>query len=190
MNRLRAANSAAWGLVSVVIVGSLAGCTTSSIELLSYKDPYFPQRFRATFAQSTYRIAPDGDIHITTCTRPDIANPDDDGIVQYLHVQVYWKPAPGKTPAESTMSDALVRYVVATRTGVAVYTGTGFVFPKRKRGHRLHAEIELVRLHLDSQSGDLPDMLGDARLTGELGAREDPVSTTQIIRTMEQLAAR
>jgi len=165
----------------------LAGCGSGGVELLSYKDPYFPEPYRFQPQECVYRIDPTGDIHVAGRCVEEI---DGGQTTQYLHIHIFWKPLPGKTHAEASTTDALLRYVVATDAGVASYRGTGFVFPKKKRGDRLEVTIESGRLRLESSSGSLGDFLGNTRLTGELMAEHEPAMTANFLREAELLAAR
>ena len=177
-------------LVLVLPIAAQLGCRgpVSTVQFVSYKDAYFPETYRVVLPGCAYWIDAGHDIHVVG--RAD--RPDSDGkgpVRQYLHVCIYWKPHPGKTHADSSTSDALLRYVVAGDNGVAVYTGTGFAFPKEQRGGRLEVDIESARLRLESLSGDLPDVLGDAHVTGKLIVDKDPGKAAQLIRESELLAA-
>jgi hypothetical protein len=103
---------------------------------------------------------------------------------------MYWKPKPGKTYAESSTTNAVLRYVVASHDGVVTYGGTGFVYPKRGHDGRLRVSIESARLQLDSLDGEVPDFLGQASLTGKLVAADDAGSAARMVREMELLLAR
>ncbi len=167
------------------------GCKgpSSTVELVSYKDPSFPEPYLVEFAECAYRLAPGRDIHVAG--RSEELDRDGTPLRQYLHVHIYWKPHPGKTHANATATNALLRYVVATADGVATYAGTGFAFPKKKKlGNELQIEIESARLHLASQTGDLPDFLGQTTVAGTLSAMHDSGRATQLVREMELLAAR
>jgi len=164
-----------------------AGCTSSNLQLVSYKDPYFPETYRVNLTSGAYRTDPGGDIHAAA----EGSTAAEHGATrEFLHVHVFWKPMPGKTPADSTTTDATIRYVVETESGVAVYSGTGFAFPKETFGGGLDLVIEASRLRLESQSGALGDLFGNSRLTGTLKTRHDPVAAANIIRAADRAAAR
>lgn len=163
----------------------LGGCASQSmVELVSYQDPYFPDRYELRFDECTHRFESSGDVHVVgLATNDDGESP----MSQYLHVHMYWEPRPGKTPAESSTSNATLCYIVATEDGVATYEGTGFAFPKRKRNGTLVVNIESARLHLKWQRGDVPDVLGDTRVSGKLVSQQNPGTTSHRIREMDLL---
>jgi hypothetical protein len=143
----------------------------------------------ADFSGCAYWIDAGRDIHIAgraECKEKDDRAP----VTQYLHVQVYWHPYPGRTYADPTATDALIRYVVATGNGVAVYSGTGFAFPQQKLGGELEVVVESGRLQLELRTGDAPDLLGETRLTAVLRARKDAGAAVKLIRTTQLVAAR
>lgn len=173
-------------LVLAALAGATMGCQHSSLELISYQDPYFPERYLWSLDTCAYREGPSGDLHIAGRGE----RKTDTGITtQLLHIYVFWKPWPGKTPADETTTTALVTYAVANEQGVAVYRGTGFVFPRR-RGGGLQVEVGAARLHLTSRRGDIPDTLGDARVSGRLYPRADAGRTADLMRELELRAAR
>jgi hypothetical protein len=174
-----------FGLVLAALGTVLAGCDKSTVQLVSYKDPYFPEHYRVELSECAYRVDPSGDIHAAGQASTQT---ESGSTTQYLYVHIFWTPKPGKTPADSTTADAVLRYVVSTDGGVAVYSGTGFAFPKPAFGGGLEIDIESGCLRLESHRGDLSDFLGDARVTGHLKARADPAEAAHLIRQAEQLA--
>jgi hypothetical protein len=175
------------GLLLALLAGLPLGCGGSTLRLTSYRDPYFPETIRVDLASCAYRTEPGGGLHIagrgTQIT-------DQGATTQYLCIHIFWTPKPGKTPAEKTTTDALLRYVVATNTGVAVYTGTGFAYPEKTLSGDLNIALESGRLRLESRSGDLDDFLGSTEITGQLIARNDPPTAVTLIRETELLANR
>jgi hypothetical protein len=176
--------------IVVAVLGGLTGCAEpgSRVALVSYKDPYFPETYRVTLRECTYRLDACGDLHVAGRAAASAGAAPSDAVTQLLHVHLFWQPHPGRTFAEPTTTDATIRYVVATPTGAAVYAGTGFVYPKRQ-GQTLTAEIESATLQLQSQVGEVPEVLGDVRLSGTLVARKDAHTTLDVVRQLERHAA-
>lgn len=161
-----------------VLLVAWTGCAarSSTLRLESFKDPYFPEDVRVELSDCAYRVDSGGDIHVT-------GRAGRGAVQEFLHVQIYWRPHPGKTPAESTMLDALLQYVVASDQGAAVYSGTGFAYPRRPGSDgELQVDIEAARLELATRGGDLPDVLGPTRVTGTLHARHAPGQAVALVR--------
>jgi len=177
-------------LILSLAVGLLAalagGCASSHVRLVSYRDPYFPENYHVKLADCAYRNAPGGGIQ---AVGRGVQQTDQGTTTQYISVHIFWKPIPGKTPADASMIDAILRYVVSSGDGVAVYTGTGFAYPKPARGGGLDIALESGRLRLKSNS-NMDDLLGNSQITGQLQARNDPAAAATLLREAELLAAR
>ncbi|MFQ5805635.1 MAG: hypothetical protein ACE5I3_04205 [Phycisphaerae bacterium] len=173
-----------WATPSVVLLG----CTrpSAALELTSYKDPYFPETYEVALADCAYYVGPGGDYHVVGRASHTPEDGTGGTITQLLHVHLFWKPRPGKTFDNPTTVDAIIRYAIVTDSGVAVYSGTGFVYPKRRRvSDELIAEIEIARLRLDSEAGDAPELLGAARLTGKLVAQNNASLAVDLRRQLD-----
>jgi hypothetical protein len=171
----------------VVLLG--CGRSGTSLRLTSYKDPYFPETYDVELAECAYYVDPGGDYHIAGRA---LHSPEGGGapIAQLMHVHMFWKPWPGKTFDNPSTVDATIRYAIVTERGAAIYSGTGFVYPKKRRmSDDVVAEVEVAQLKLESQVGDPPELLGSARLAGKLVA-EDNASLAVDLRRQLDLRSR
>lgn len=199
--RIRCGIGAGW-LLLVLVAASGCGRQTG-LTITSYKDPSSPERVQLHPEYCAYRVDSTGDLHIVAGPQPVYRNGSGEAvagearsavaaageIVEYLHVHVYWKPHPGKTPAETTTTDATLHYVIASETGSAEYLGTGFVYPKQRRDGRLDVALESGRLRLESYTGDMGDPLGNSRISGRLIAAENATAVSSMLRTMQYVGA-
>ncbi len=166
----------------------LLGCRgpSASLEITSYKDPYFPETYVVELADCAYYVDSSGDYHVVGRA---VHTPEDDSggtIEQLLHVHLFWRPWPGKTFDNPTSVDATLRYAIVTESGVAVYSGTGFLYPRKRRmSDDVVAKIEGARLHLDFQAGDSPELLGAARLAGTLVAERNASLAVDLRRRLD-----
>jgi hypothetical protein len=159
-----------WVLALGVAMGGL-GCAGSRVDFVSYKDPYFPERFPVAFDDVRYWTTPDGAVEVIARKSGKRTAEDP---AYYLHVRVFWKPVPGRTFADSTGTDAMLRYVVTRGQERQTYTGTGFVFMKKQLDGRLEIQIESARLRFQASPGGAEDSLGDMRISGAVYAAKDP----------------
>ena len=169
----------------------LSGCAhaTGNLELTSYKDPYSPATYDVQWDDCAYYTDPGGDYHIVARTTHI---PEDGGgeITQVMHVHLFWRPKPGKTFDNPSTVDATIRYAILTEQGATVYCGTGFAYPKQRRtSDKLLVKIENARLRLESQNGDAPDLLGNARAAGELLAENNAALAVDLRRQLDLHAA-
>ncbi len=181
-------------LAAVLFVGA---CQRAETRFVSYRDPYFPAAFHVTCENCAYRVSPAGDVfvagHALREAKPGIGEPQVEPpggrADEYLQVHIFWKPHPGKTWVESTMTDATLTYTVCNEQGTLTYVGTGFVYPHRTAAG-MEFDVESGRLRLVARSGEIPDTLGDTRLTGTMHARQDAAATVDLIREAQVAAAR
>ncbi len=168
-----------------VSLGGLFG--GSRAELISFKDPYFPETYTVRFDQCAYRITPSGDYRLAAMAEHESQAAG--AVRQFLEAHVYWKPAPGKTPAHSDTLDAHLRYVVESAQGVTVYEGAGFLFfRKRPLSETLEGRIESGQLHLVTQIGTPVEFIGQASITARLIAAREAAQALDISRRMDLLA--
>jgi hypothetical protein len=183
MNRRRAVRCTP--IVLAAIAALCGGCAKSGgkLQAVSFADPYFPEPSTIELVDCAYRVDHGGDIHLAGHTTTSGSAGAVEG---WLHVHIYWKPKPGKTPDDPTAADALVRYLVLGPAGLRLYTGSAFVYPERDRfDGKLTAKIEAARLQSVHESGDAPPSLGDTRLSGVLKARSDDGATLDVARQID-----
>jgi hypothetical protein len=166
------------------------GCQAprSSISVTSYKDPFFPEPYELTFDQAYMGEARDRDQHVVA-ERVQSAGEDGERVRHLLHLQVFWKPRPGRTFADPSLTDAIARYIVAAPGGTVVYAGSAFVYPRRQPDGTWLFEIEGGTLRLRTVDGDAPESIGDAKLAGMLVATENPGRVVDLRRLMDMYEA-
>jgi hypothetical protein len=180
----RALRFAAAAVLTVLVWG--CGRPTGVLELTSLKVPSVPETFRVEFCECAYYTGRSGDYHIVG-RAAHVPEDDPEGeITQLLYVHLFWKPWPGKTFDNPSTVDATIRYAILTERGATVYSGTGFVYVKQRRGREeLRVGIEAAQLRLERQQGDAPDLLGAARATGELRAKKDAARAVDLRRELD-----
>jgi hypothetical protein len=175
-----------FGLAIVFTILPAVGCGSGSkVELTSYSDPYFPERFYFSPTQCVYRRDAGGDIHIAAYSSGDRLD-HGEAAQQWLHVHIFWNPQPGKTRDNPTSMDAVVRYVIRTAKGPSRYSGTAFAYASEsKPGSGLKVSLESGRLHPDQEGSDGLEMLGETRLSGMLYPGADSNGTVDLVRQMD-----
>lgn len=177
------------GASLVAVVASLSACQSNSrVDLISYKDPYFPENYHFAPESCAYRTDGGGDCHVVA--RATGGDDEQSATQQWLHVHIFWKPRPGKTRDNPTSMDAVIRYAIRTPRGTSLYTGTGFAYPSRRSiDGRLAVSIESGRMSVRSQSGNEAEMLGETRLRGRLLAASDSAVALDLLRQLDTVLA-
>lgn len=175
-------------LALLALVGT-AGCQRPgpALRFVAHTGSDARQRYTVRVPQACYDRDAAGDLRFaahTSSTLPD--NPEAGRVDQYLWLRLTWVPIPGKTYDNPSAINCLIEYLIRTPTGQARYSGTGFAYPYHQRfSDAIRLSIERADLHLQSRTGDIPDLLGNARLTGTLIARPDAATCTDIRRRMQ-----
>lgn len=123
-----------------------------------------------------------GNLHVVAEAQRLGSGPDAAIYTQILHIEMFWRPYPGKTPSNRTATDATLRYVVSTPHGAAEYTGTGFVWTKQPRFGGLRVGLERAELRLSARTGTIEDVLGEVRLSGVLYPAADQSRAVALLR--------
>lgn len=186
-------------LTAAIACGCAPRATT--IDLVSYKDPYFPEPYYVKFDECVHRVGPGGDhFLIARATSKDADIP----VRHYFDVSVYWRPRPGKTPTHSSTMDAVLRYAVVTPSGCALYRGNGFVYLRQDAlTHAWIGKLESGHLRLESSTGSLGaaattsapatvtphEILGDSRVSGQFVAKDDANRAVDLLRELNVTTA-
>lgn len=173
------------GALSLLLLPIVACTGPARVEFTSYKDPFFPETTSVEFDTCAYHVSPAGDLHISAHRSWTPGENRSETVRQYLHIQVFWKPHPGRTFANATSDDALIEYAIVSRHGAAFYSGTGFVYPAKIRSGRLACRLEQGRIRLESIIGTPPEDLGDAHVRARFNAQDDGGAAVDMFHDLE-----
>ncbi len=166
-----------------------AGCRRAdpALRIVAHPQPDARRTYTVRFRDACYDHDAAGDLRFAAHSASDLPDGSRAGRVeQYLWIRLTWVPIPGKTYDNPTSINCLIEYLIRTPTGQARYVGNGFAYPYRQRfSDVIRLSIERAELRLDQRLGRVPDLLGNARLTGTLLARPDPARCTDLRRQMQ-----
>ena len=162
-------------MASVLLLTS-AGCTFTpggSVETVGSGDTAV--RLVSEFANGTYSI----ESAQTTVVFSDIPYEElatgtaTDG--RFLHIEILWRPRPGRTPIESSSTNLSIRFVVVSHGEVGVYVGGGFAWITGGKPADTELELEITgaSVSLVDKTPGFVDLLSPATLVGELGAQKN-----------------
>jgi len=176
--------------LTVWLATGSVGCKQNdpSIEIVSYKDAADPQRYTSRFEQAWYSTDARSNWHFVMRTvRPAEIDPSQQ-IEQILCARVFWRPVPGKTAAEPSMTDAVVDYyLISGATGIR-YTGCGFVsFKKATSQEKVIGRIESCQLWPYQTFGGAADLLGRCELVGRFVASPNRGRCVELSNRMKRM---
>lgn len=160
----------------------MAGCESreTRFEIVSFKNAAQQDRFTEHFPTGSFNIDAQRDFTITFELEPSRGNGDpltvvaNDEPCQIVRIEIFWKPRPGTTYAESSQTDANLTYCLISGKQAITYEGAGFVyFSRSSDGKTMTGQIEsgtLVPVHF---VGEPIDLFGPCHLQGPFVARED-----------------
>jgi hypothetical protein len=100
---------------------------------------------------------------------------------QIVHIELLWLPLAGRTPMDSTATNASIHFVVISGGEVGVYGGAGFVMPHDAPGHAvLDLDLYDATLGLLEGTEGFVDPLTPAQMTGSVAAVHDPAATRRL----------
>lgn len=116
------------------------------------------------------------DVYLTDLPIERVANEGDDlGDLsgQMIHIRVFVRPLPGKTPVDPAACNAGVRHAVLAFGAVGLYGGGGFVDPGEVGGAVFKATVWRAAVRLNRAGGGFVDALGPSVLSGRMSASLD-----------------
>lgn len=100
--------------------------------------------------------------------------PDEVLMSQIIQVEVFWRPLPGTTYAESTQTNANILYCLIRGESAISYEGAGFVYFEPSRdGKVIAGKIESAVLFPTRFAGDPIDLFGPCHLNGSFTAKKN-----------------
>jgi hypothetical protein len=168
--------TAAFAALAALAASLLAGCGTGMggrVDAVGAGDTAV--RLSSEFPGGTFAIEPAqttvvfSDIPYEDLARGSARNG------RFLHVEVLWRPRPGKTPIEPSSTNISIRFVVVSNGEVGIYVGGGFawVTAGREGDGKIELDITGSSISLVDKTPGFVDLLSPAEMTGTLGAFEN-----------------
>ncbi len=183
----------------------LVGCRPieTRFNVVAYKQPEQRERFSERFEtgafiinakknyEFAFELAPTlVEVPVTPPNEPAPQNPSEDRVAkieqpladevwmsQIIHIEVFWRPEPGRTYAEKTQTNATILYTLLTGNDAISYEGTGFVYFRPSWDKRtITGHIESATLFPARQVGAPSDLFGPCHLTGAFRAVQNDVA--------------
>jgi hypothetical protein len=184
------------GSLPAALLLAAAGCrpVETRFEIASFRDPAAPERFSEKFDGGHFMVDAHRNWTLAFALEPsDAASADagrpagEPGMAQYLLVEVFWRPLPGITYAESSQTNASLCYCLVSSGRTITYEGAGFVsFSYSRDGRSVTGRIESSSLVPARFLNDPADLFGPCRLTGAFTAREDRRRVTRVMQRIRR----
>ncbi len=181
-------------------MGALGGCslmgfqgTSGKAQILGVEtgarlNPTFPTRAYTNTDEDT------ANIYLTDLSAEALTalleNPGDPSVSgQLMHVHMFVRPKPGRTPIQQTAITATVRHLIIANGQVGLYSGAGFMFPSGTPGDKIFGgSITRADIRLERATPGFIDRLGPAEMTISFAAKKDPQLSDELHRRIELLS--
>lgn len=185
------------GYIALAVV--LTSCTPvqTRFDVLSFKNPTGQELYSESFPDGHYAIAANRN-HVFTFQiaprevlgSPDLSKPADANFCQYVRVELFWKPRPGTTYAESSQTNANITYCLISGKDSITYEGAGFAYMSKSwDGKGVTGQIESATLVPTHVMGEPTDLFGPCHLKGSFAARENKLAVTTIEKKISRCRA-
>lgn len=177
-------------------LATLPGCgTRASVTLTS---PLTGATLRPTLTTRTYRHADENtvDIYLSDLTPEELGAPFDSDpsarpIGQIVHIHMFIRPSPGKTPIEPQASNCTIRHLILAPGATGLYGGGGFLLPSGSAASGTFAgSISAGTLRLQGASPQFNDALGPTEVRASFKVKEDRELALTIARRLEEATPR
>jgi hypothetical protein len=147
--------------------------------------------FSPSIVSSAYRAADTStaEIYLSDIPLRDLARAEslDELSGTIVHIHLFIRPRPGKTPIEPTASTAIIQAAVLARGEVGLYGGGGFMLPSGVPGdNNFGGSIRGGSVRLLSATPGFADRLGAAGLTAGVRAPLDATAAAVMAHLFEQ----
>ena len=186
-NRCRG-NSWTYPLLVLAVVWFVCGCSQKVTRFViddcgsGEASSFFEEFHEAYYGTDSF-----GNVDIVCRRSVQESNPDDEPLVQVLHIRSFWRPHPGVTSAEPSMINALVSYMIVSGNTGTSFDGAGFVsFRQDRKKSTLTGKLESARLTPYRRLGDAPNIFEKPEISGEFIAQKNMRKVVAILNEMKR----
>jgi len=147
-----------------------------------------PVRLRAEYREAYYFVGPTHTtVYLSEIPIAELAA-GGDLTGQILHIEVLWLPKPGRTPIDSTATNATIRQIVLVEGEIGIYGGAGFVWLHGGGGgSRSRMTVRDASIALLESTDGFIDRFTPANLRGTFTARRNETQTLRVRQAISQI---
>lgn len=165
---------------------------------VTLKSTLKPTTLRPDFTTRLYSHRDENtvDIYLTDLTPEQLAIPFEDRAAghptgQIMHIHMFIRPSPGKTPIEPQASNASIRHLILAPGAKGLYGGGGFLLPSGAASSGIFkGKITAGTLKLQAATERFNDALGPTEVRANFRVKEDPELAAKIARRFEEAIPR
>jgi len=139
----------------------------------------------------TYQSANNADVFLTDIPPDQLDTPEEIARAsgQIVHVRMFLRPRPGRTPIDPTACTCTVRYAVLAEGRAGLYAGGGFIIPDNSPGKaRWQGRVPRTVLSLAGKTDGFVDPLGESVFRLSFRTRENEERAEILRAAMDRIA--
>jgi hypothetical protein len=184
------------GALALVLIWALGGCGTYA--KLSLESPLSGATLSPRLSTIAYTFNDENtvDIYLTDLSLDQLASPFEDNSSgwptgQMMHIHMFIRPSPGKTPIEPQSSNCTIRHLILAPGATGLYGGGGFLLPTSSaKSGTFGGRITAGTLRLQASSENFIDALGPTGLRASFKVKEDRELAATMARRFEETMPR
>lgn len=186
---------ARWLVLSALLLAGatgIGGCgTRASVTLTS---PMTGASLRPNLVTRVYTAQDENtvDVYLTDLTPEQLGAPfsEDPGtrpVGQIVHIHMFIRPSPGKTPIEPQASNCSIRHLILAPGATGLYGGGGFLLPSGSAASgTFGGSISAGTLRLQASTPTFHDALGPTEVRASFRIKESRELALTIARRLEE----
>lgn len=186
---------ARWATPAILVVSAWCfacapGCTTplTTIRVTDFPAGGEPRRFHESFPEAFYDLDGLGNLQLVLRRSTKVQDEHGGSITQVVHLRSFWRPVPGKDPADDSQINSVVTYAVFDgNSGTAFEGGGAIYFVAAKDEDHLTGSVDRIRLRPVRRFGSGEILFEQAEIAGSFFARRDPLRVAQIANELERM---
>jgi len=183
-------------LLCLLAIPALTGCGTHARVRLT--SPLTGATLSPRLTTRAYSYADENtvDIYLSDLTPEELGLPIDPDpakrpVGQIVHIHMFIRPSPGKTPIEPQASNCSIRHLILAPGATGLYGGGGFLLPSSSASSgTFGGTISAGTLRLQAASPTFNDALGPTGVRASFKVKENRELALTIARRLEEATPR
>ncbi len=183
-------------LLCLLCAPALTGCGTHARVRLT--SPLTGATLSPRLTTRTYSYADENtvDIYLSDLTPEELgapfdADPANRPVGQIVHIHMFIRPSPGKTPIEPQASNCSIRHLILAPGATGLYGGGGFLLPSSSASSgTFGGSISAGTLRLQAATPTFNDALGPTGVRASFKVKESRELALTIARRLEEATPR
>ena len=183
-------------ILAILALPALTGC--GSYARITISSPLNGATLSPSLTTRAYSYADENtvDIYLSDLTPEELGVPMDQdpakrSVGQIVHIHMFIRPSPGKTPIEPQASNCSIRHLILAPGATGLYGGGGFLLPSGSASSgTFGGSISAGTLRLQAASPHFHDAIGPSGVRASFKVKENRELALTMARRLEEATPR